>query len=75
MLATQKVSRISSHSLNSHREPPDQRKPFSFNFNFQSICSHEVLLLVLATILTHRNLSLKKSVENMLSFSFDWDQR
>ena len=30
MLATQKVSRILSHSLKSHRELPDQRKQFMF---------------------------------------------
>ena len=56
MLATQKVSHILSHSLKSHREPLDQQSSLFFSFNFRSVCSHQIFLLVLATILTHRNL-------------------
>ena len=64
MLATQ-VSHILSHSLKSHREPPDQRSLFFFYSDFQSICPHQIFLLVLATILTHINLKFKKkSVKN-----------
>ena len=78
MLATQKVSHILSHSLKSHREPPDQQSLFFFNFDFQSVCPHEIFLLVLATIATilTQKFVIKKILLKMpvLAFSFDWDQ-
>ena len=54
MLSTQKVSHILSHSLKSHQI--NKNSSFFFNFNFQSICPHQIFLLVFATILAHRNL-------------------
>ena len=49
---TQKVG----HTAWRATEPPDQQSSFFFNLNSQSICPHQIFLLVLATILTHRNL-------------------
>ena len=34
----------------------NKNSSFFFNFNFQSICPHQIFLLALAAILTHRNL-------------------
>ena len=73
MLATQKVSRILFHSSKSHREPLDQQKQFAlFLFYFQSICPYQIFLLVLATILTHRNLQWKNNVKNDCFVIFIW---
>ena len=46
MLATQKFSYILSHCLKTHREPPDQQSLFFFNFNFQSVCPHQIFFSV-----------------------------
>ena len=47
---------------------------FFFNFNFQSICPHQIFLSVLATILTYKFV-IKKNLPKIpvLSFSFDWN--
>ena len=38
-----------SHQIN-------ENSSLFFNFNFQSVCPHQIFLLVFATILVHRNL-------------------
>ena len=70
MLATQKVYHIAWRATESHRI--NENSLFFFNFNFQSICHHQIFLLVLATILTHGHLSSEKSVKNACFVIFIW---
>ena len=54
------VTQNVSHILSQFEEPQSATRSLktvpSFCFNFQSICPHQIFLLVLDTILTHRNL-------------------
>ena len=49
----------------SYKETFVPKISFFFNFNYESICPHQIFLLVLAIILTQEICNQKKSVKNV----------
>ena len=70
MFATQKVSCILSVWRATESHQINENSSVFLNCNFQSICPHQISLLVLTTILTHINLQLKKICQKCLLCHF-----
>ena len=73
MLTTQKVSCILSQFEKTQRATRSTKTVGSFLILiFSQYASTKFFLLVLATVLTHRHLQLKKSVKNICFAIFIW---